>query len=247
MVAAVFFGEQLPERFFQLAESDLRAADLLIIMGTSLKVQPFASLVGLVDDDVPRLLINREEVGTEPQPILKLLGFIDDRALDFDDATRYRDACFLGDCDEGVRQLAAHLDDAVSACRAAIATSGAADSSENETGSCVANLSGEWVESLLKRVASHPMPRESATAPPPSVPPSASVMPQPVAAAIDPSLAFPPPPVRGTSSPAVAAETAKAARPAAVTAPAGETETEDSTQLDADGVSSPEHKAARRE
>ena len=58
----VFFGEQLPERFFELAESDFRQCDLLIILGTSLKVQPFASLVGLVDDDVPRLLINREKV-----------------------------------------------------------------------------------------------------------------------------------------------------------------------------------------
>jgi hypothetical protein len=36
-------------------------------MGTSLKVQPFASLVGRVGSDVPRLLVNRERVGeTEP-------------------------------------------------------------------------------------------------------------------------------------------------------------------------------------
>ena len=58
-------GEPLPERFFQLAESDLRECDLLIILGTSLKVHPFASLVGLVADDVPRLLINREQVGAD--------------------------------------------------------------------------------------------------------------------------------------------------------------------------------------
>ena len=44
----VFFGEQLPERFFNLAEDDFGACDLLIVMGTSLRVQPFASLVGRV-------------------------------------------------------------------------------------------------------------------------------------------------------------------------------------------------------
>lgn len=41
----VFFGEQLPERFFRCVGSDLQRCDLLIIMGTSLTVQPFASLV----------------------------------------------------------------------------------------------------------------------------------------------------------------------------------------------------------
>ena len=41
----VFFGEQLPDRFFQLRYNDFQSCDLLIIMGTSLKVQPFASLV----------------------------------------------------------------------------------------------------------------------------------------------------------------------------------------------------------
>ena len=36
----------LPERFFSLAESDFATADLLIVMGSSLVVQPFASLIG---------------------------------------------------------------------------------------------------------------------------------------------------------------------------------------------------------
>jgi hypothetical protein len=42
----VFFGESLPARFFSLAEQDLPVVDLMIVMGTSLVVQPFASLVG---------------------------------------------------------------------------------------------------------------------------------------------------------------------------------------------------------
>ncbi|KAI1229605.1 hypothetical protein IHE44_0011796 [Lamprotornis superbus] len=41
----VFFGESLPSRFFALLESDFEKVDLLLIMGTSLQVQPFASLI----------------------------------------------------------------------------------------------------------------------------------------------------------------------------------------------------------
>ena len=37
--------------------------DLLIVMGTSLTVHPFAGLKDLVNDTCVRLLINREEVG----------------------------------------------------------------------------------------------------------------------------------------------------------------------------------------
>ena len=42
----VFFGEALPRRFFERAQEDFPRADLLIVMGTSLVVQPFASLIG---------------------------------------------------------------------------------------------------------------------------------------------------------------------------------------------------------
>lgn len=41
----VFFRESLPTRFFDLMTTDFKRCDLLIIMGTSLTVQPFASLV----------------------------------------------------------------------------------------------------------------------------------------------------------------------------------------------------------
>lgn len=42
---------------------DLPKCELLIIMGTSLVVHPFASLVDNVPDETPRLLINLEAVG----------------------------------------------------------------------------------------------------------------------------------------------------------------------------------------
>ena len=44
-------------------ETDFPQCDLLLIMGTSLVVQPFASLVNRVKPNVPRILINRERVG----------------------------------------------------------------------------------------------------------------------------------------------------------------------------------------
>lgn len=36
--------QALPRRFFELSERDCRRADLVIVMGTSLKVFPFAGI-----------------------------------------------------------------------------------------------------------------------------------------------------------------------------------------------------------
>ncbi|XP_077476863.1 NAD-dependent protein deacetylase sirtuin-3, mitochondrial isoform X1 [Stigmatopora argus] len=58
----IFFGEELPPHFFKYL-TDFPFGDLLIIMGTSLEVEPFASLAGAVRGSVPRLLINRDLVG----------------------------------------------------------------------------------------------------------------------------------------------------------------------------------------
>ncbi|XP_071073964.1 NAD-dependent protein deacetylase sirtuin-3, mitochondrial isoform X5 [Dasypus novemcinctus] len=61
----VFFGEPLPERFL-LHLIDFPVADLLLILGTSLEVvvEPFASLSEAVCSSVPRVLINRDLVGS---------------------------------------------------------------------------------------------------------------------------------------------------------------------------------------
>uniref|UniRef100_A0A8C2WBW6 Sirtuin 3 n=1 Tax=Cyclopterus lumpus TaxID=8103 RepID=A0A8C2WBW6_CYCLU len=58
----VFFGEELPRRFFKYL-ADFPRADLLVVMGTSLEVEPFAGLADAVRGAVPRLLINRDPVG----------------------------------------------------------------------------------------------------------------------------------------------------------------------------------------
>ncbi|KAJ3558689.1 hypothetical protein NM688_g767 [Phlebia brevispora] len=79
----VFFGESLPARFHKTIGL-LRSADLLIIMGTSLKVHPFATLTQLVPESCPRVLINMDpagDIGTRPDDVV-LLGKTDDVVRD---------------------------------------------------------------------------------------------------------------------------------------------------------------------
>ncbi|KAJ8343250.1 hypothetical protein SKAU_G00305790 [Synaphobranchus kaupii] len=83
----VFFGEELPHNFL-LYLTDFPLADLLLVMGTSLEVQPFAGLVGAVRGSVSRLLINRDPVGPFSGGAL-----------------RHNDVAELGDVVGGVRKL----------------------------------------------------------------------------------------------------------------------------------------------
>ncbi|XP_044523340.1 NAD-dependent protein deacetylase sirtuin-2 [Gracilinanus agilis] len=99
----VFFGETLPARFFSYMQSDFQKVDLLIIMGTSLQVQPFASLVSKAPLATPRLLINKEKTG-QRDPFLGLMGM--GGSMDFDSEKAYRDVAWLGDCDQGCLALA---------------------------------------------------------------------------------------------------------------------------------------------
>jgi NAD-dependent deacetylase sirtuin 2 len=98
----VFFGENLPSRFMELSKSDLPKCDLLIVLGTSLQVQPFAGLVREVMPDVPRLLVNRERVGEHKG---RMLSRNRSPAFQFD-LPNSRDVFFKGDCDAGVWELA---------------------------------------------------------------------------------------------------------------------------------------------
>jgi NAD-dependent SIR2 family protein deacetylase len=69
---------------------DLQQAELLVVMGTSLSVMPFASLVNCVPTSCPRLLINREDVAPS--------GWYCKRAC--------RDVLHLGSCDDAVHAFA---------------------------------------------------------------------------------------------------------------------------------------------
>ena len=58
----VFYGESIPKIFFEKLE-ECEDVDLIIIMGTSLKVQPFASIPYLAGTRCPIVVFNMEEVG----------------------------------------------------------------------------------------------------------------------------------------------------------------------------------------
>lgn len=77
----------------------VQSADLMIIMGTSLTVHPFASLPSLAPPSIPRVLINLERVGG--------IG------------SRVNDVVLLGECDAVIRELCAELgweDELAAAC-----------------------------------------------------------------------------------------------------------------------------------
>ena len=59
----VFYGEQLPERFYEKLQECRDSIDLIIIMGTSLKVQPFASIPYLTNPQADIVVFNMESVG----------------------------------------------------------------------------------------------------------------------------------------------------------------------------------------
>ena len=89
---------------------DFPKCDLLIVIGTSLAVNPFASLIEMPCLKCPRLLLNREEVAVHPQPKRRLLQALGKHpGFDFDEEAQWRDVVHLGDCDAGVRALAAAL------------------------------------------------------------------------------------------------------------------------------------------
>ncbi|TDH01036.1 hypothetical protein EPR50_G00175940 [Perca flavescens] len=82
----VFFGENLPEMFHRAMKQDKDEVDLLIVIGSSLKVRPVALIPNSIPHGVPQVLINREQ--------LPHLNF---------------DVELLGDCDVIVNELCHRL------------------------------------------------------------------------------------------------------------------------------------------
>lgn len=83
----VFFGESLPERFDECLKEDTERIDLLLVVGSSLKVKPVAYVPEVIKPEVPQILVNRELVA---QP------------HEFDYA-------YLGDCDAFVIEVCKRL------------------------------------------------------------------------------------------------------------------------------------------
>ncbi|CAD5218918.1 unnamed protein product [Bursaphelenchus okinawaensis] len=73
----VFFGEDLPEIFHNQMGEDIDQVDLVVVIGSSLRVQPVSQIPHHVKEDVPQILINREDIRTYDADI-KLLGDCDE-------------------------------------------------------------------------------------------------------------------------------------------------------------------------
>lgn len=83
----MFFGEGLPEVYHKSINDDKNKCDLLIVIGSSLKVKPVANIPLLLPKNVPQVLINRESL----------------RHMNFD-------VELLGDCDGIVNELLMRLE-----------------------------------------------------------------------------------------------------------------------------------------
>ncbi|KAJ8308886.1 hypothetical protein KUTeg_013760 [Tegillarca granosa] len=92
----VFFGNTLPDRYGELVEKDFCQCDLLIILGTSLSVQPFASLTSRVPETTPRLYINLCSSASGAKHPLMALFF----------GGGFKDVFWQGNTDDGCRRLA---------------------------------------------------------------------------------------------------------------------------------------------
>ena len=129
MLGLVCPQEALPNRYRELHEADLEAADCVIVIGTSLQVMPVSNLPRMCRDGVPRLLINAEKVGADEADFGRCFYFDDVRVLrragrkggNWERNTgkkylwlpclwrvqelNYRDVFFEGSCDAGVNAL----------------------------------------------------------------------------------------------------------------------------------------------
>ena len=92
----VFFGESLPASFVNAALNVSSDTDLLIVIGTSLKVAPFNQMVNIVGEAVPKVLINLEDTATA--------------GYDFDEPEKHPERIFLkGKSQETIQKLAEDL------------------------------------------------------------------------------------------------------------------------------------------
>lgn len=73
-----FFGEQLPTNFFnRFTDRDAKEADLVIVIGTSLKVAPVSEMPNFLPHAIPHIYISREPI-SHVEFDIQLLGDCDD-------------------------------------------------------------------------------------------------------------------------------------------------------------------------
>nr|CAH8874940.1 unnamed protein product [Trichobilharzia regenti] len=72
----VFFGEGLSSEFHDSLAYDVKETDLVLVMGSSLKVRPVAHIPNAVPSEIPQILINREPLSNHDFDV-ELLGDCD--------------------------------------------------------------------------------------------------------------------------------------------------------------------------
>jgi NAD-dependent SIR2 family protein deacetylase len=60
--SVVFFHEALPKRFHSCLKIDIQKADLVLVMGSSMRVAPVSKMLGQFPLSAPAILVNRDKV-----------------------------------------------------------------------------------------------------------------------------------------------------------------------------------------
>ena len=112
----VLYGDDLPDEMFEQLDYDFKNCDLLIVMGTSLKVEPFPGMIEDPPLNVPRVLINNEPVVTYIEELKeengKLIEISKDRLsqkFKFGHFFNKRDIYIEGDLQNNVLELIKEL------------------------------------------------------------------------------------------------------------------------------------------
>ena len=112
----VMNDDDLPEEFFDQLDKDFHECDLLIVMGTSLKVEPFPGMIEDPSLNVPRVLINNEKVVTYFEELGEKNGKLVETSKDrlsqkfkFGHFFNRRDIFLGGDLDNNVLELIKEL------------------------------------------------------------------------------------------------------------------------------------------
>ena len=112
----VMNDDDLPEEFFDQLDKDFHECDLLIVMGTSLQVEPFPGMIEDPPLNVPRVLINNEPVVTYVEELGekngKIVEISEDRLsqkFKFGHFFNKRDIFIGGDLEDNVTKLIKEL------------------------------------------------------------------------------------------------------------------------------------------
>lgn len=106
-----FFGEILDDKVSTMITKDRLQADLLLVMGTSLKVAPVMEIPGYLPSHIPQVVINKTALKKKKLKSKKLstggtMSRVSSNKSDGDGEEEF-DLSLLGDCDDIIRYICA--------------------------------------------------------------------------------------------------------------------------------------------